>query len=107
MAKKKTDSTHVSPRRDFFRLLISEAVEGLEKVGKEIVERRFGHFRQPPAPAYTPPPDYNRFIAPQYKIYGPPWPPPFGPYVTPELRRKLDAAQNVRREEYGHAVPRD
>lgn len=109
MAKKNKDRGPVSPRRDFFRLLLSEAVEGLEKVGKEMVERRFGHFRQhaQPPTAYTPPADYNKFLGPEYTVYGPPWPPTYGPYITPELRKILDARTADQRESYGQAVPRD
>src|ERR1041384_8318549 len=89
MASKFTDTTRTTGRRGFFRELLLSTLESVEKAGKQFAEQRFGHFKQPPSP---PPPslDYQKHLNAQYRVYGPPWPPPYGPHVSIELRKKLD-----------------
>ena len=106
MSKGFHDPSRVTGRRGFFRQLMISAIESVEEVGREMADRGLKGFREPP-PRYTPPSPPHRFMDPQYTIYGPPWPPPYGPYLTPDLRRKLKADREAQRQAAGAPVPRD
>jgi hypothetical protein len=106
MAGKFTDSERMTGRRGFFRELLVSAIEGVEKAGRHFAEQRFGHFQQPTV-APPPTPDYQHHLRAQYTVYGPPWPPPYGPCVSIELRKKLDASLSAARANLGESVPRD
>jgi len=105
MSKGFHDISRATGRRGFFRQLAISAIETVEQVGREMADRGLQGFREPPR--YTPPPLDRRYIDPQFRVYGPPWPPPYGPPVTAELRRKLKAARELERQKIGLPVARD
>ena len=87
------DSDQPTGRRGFFRQLMISAVEAAESVAREMAQRAAPRYSPP---RYTPPPmpDYSKYLNPQYTTYGPPWPPPYGPYVDIELSRKLRSSRS-------------
>ncbi len=90
MGNRLEDSGISKGRRSFFRHLLASAIEEAEKVGKELVQKRLSHFNIPePTAPYAP--SSRGYYHPELTVYGPPWPPPYGPYVSIELRKQLDA----------------
>jgi hypothetical protein len=107
MSKGFHDPSRTTGRRGFFRQVLLSAVETVEQVGREMASRSLEGFREPPR--YTPPlPPVNpRAMDPQYVVYGPPWPPPYGPYVTLELRARLLAQREAEREKQVAPISHD
>ena len=95
-------------RRDFFRQLMISAIEGAEKLGKQMSKRHafpFDFEEEPERPTCAPPESWRHFD-PKYQVHGPPWPAPCGPPVPQELRRRLRAERQRRvSRSTGAAVP--
>ena len=86
-----------SGRRAFFRDLFVQAVEVVERAGREFHQRATLGFDRAAGPPHNPPAKvYPRYTPPGHETYGPPWPPPAGPPLPIELIRELNARAGSR-----------
>ena len=92
-------------RRGFFRRLVLSAIETAEKAGREMADRGLRGFREPPP--YRTHRSSNPYSDPRYTVYGPPWPPPYGPYVDAQLHAQLRATWDAQLKPEGFTVAHD
>lgn len=73
-------------RRAFFRDLFVKAVEGVEQASHELASRMKPLSEPPPtySPAHT-----SSWRQPIQEVYGPPWPPPYGPPVPASILKLI------------------
>jgi hypothetical protein len=78
-------------RRGFFRQLFTEAIKTVEEAGKIYAQRAKLHLPAVPPPPVIPAPQDSRRsqYSSSWEMYGPPWPPTYGPHVPLWLRKKL------------------
>jgi hypothetical protein len=73
-------------RRAFFRDLFVKAVQGVEQASHELADRMKPLTESPPL--YTPA-NTASWQQPIREVYGPPWPPPYGPPVPTAILQML------------------
>ena len=80
-------------RRQFFREMMVQAIEGAEELGKQMQQGRrlpspygYGFGFEDEAHA---PPDFSHLDHGQDAVQGPPWPPAAGPTIPLALRQEL------------------
>lgn len=93
------DESRPTGRRQFFRHLLARTIEGVEQAGRQMQQARGWSFHDEEA---APDPDLSHgglggeinAFRPEYRYYGPPWPPRLGPEVPQQLRQKWKAQRD-------------